>query len=133
MSFISSVSLIVAVIIIYYALIKFFSVLFRITGIPKERAAFQSVSLLTNAGYTTAESEIIVSEKTRRSIATAAMLTGYFFAVVIASLFINLFLSIDFTDFDPQLMLMIAWFGGLVLFFLILRIPFIARTRRSKE
>lgn len=128
MSFISSVSLIVAVIIIYYALIKFFSVLFRITGIPKERAAFQSVSLLTNAGYTTAESEIIVSEKTRRSIATAAMLTGYFFAVVIASLFINLFLSIDFTDFDPQLMLMIAWFGGLVLFFLILRIPFIART-----
>lgn len=77
MSFISSVSLIVAVIIIYYALIKFFSVLFRITGIPKERAAFQSVSLLTNAGYTTAESEIIVSEKTRRSIATAAMLTMF--------------------------------------------------------
>ena len=84
MSLASSVTLIVTVILVYYALIKVFSILFRITGLPKEKAIFQSVSLLTNAGYTTGESELVVSEKTRRRIATASMLTGYFFSVVIA-------------------------------------------------
>ncbi len=127
MSLVSAITLIVTVIIIYYALLRLFSVLFRITGLPKEKAGFQAVSLLTNAGYTTGESEIIVSEKTRRRIATAAMLTGYFFSVVIVSLFINLFLTIDFTRFDAELALLFLGFGGLVLFFLVMRIPFVER------
>ncbi len=127
MSLVSSSILIAAVLIMYYALIKIYSVLFRVTGLPREKAAFQAVSLLTNAGYTTGESEIIVSEKTRRHIATAAMLTGYFFSVVIVSLFINLFLSIDFTVFDRQDAMILIGFGGLLLFFLILRLPFISR------
>lgn len=127
MSLVSSSILIAAVLIMYYALIKIFSVLFRITGLPREKAAFQAVSLLTNAGYTTGESEIIVSEKTRRHIATAAMLSGYFFSVVIVSLFINLFFSIDFSVFDRQDAMILIGFGGLFLFFLILRLPFISR------
>ncbi len=128
MNLVSAITLIVAVIIVYYALIKFYSVLFRMTGLPKEKAGFQSISLLTNAGYTTGESEIIVSEKTRRRIATAAMLTGYFFSVVIVSLFINLFLSIDFSRLDNQIILIFAWFGGMVAFFLFLRIPFVDKS-----
>ena len=127
MSFVSSITLIITVIVIYYALIKFFSVLFRITGLPKEKAGFQAVSLLTNAGYTTGEAEIIVSEKTRRRIATAAMLTGYFFSVVIVSLFINMFLSIDFSQVHNQLYLLLISFGSMVAFFLFLRIPFIEK------
>ena len=123
MSLASSVTLIVTVILVYYALIKVFSILFRITGLPKEKAVFQSVSLLTNAGYTTGESELVVSEKTRRRIATASMLTGYFFSVVIASLFINLFLSINFDELHSQLRTILFWFGSLILFFIILRIP----------
>lgn len=127
MSLTSSITIIVTVIIIYYALIRFYSVLFRITGLPKEKAGFQAISLLTNAGYTTGESEIVVSEKTRRRIATAAMLTGYFFSVVIVSLFINLFLSIDFSRLDSELIIMFIWFGGMVAFFLFLRIPSVER------
>ncbi len=127
MSLTSSIIIIVTVIIIYYALIRIYSVLFRITGLPKEKAGFQAISLLTNAGYTTGESEIVVSEKTRRRIATAAMLTGYFFSVVIVSLFINLFLSIDFTKLDTQLVVMLIWFGGMLVFFLFLRIPFVEK------
>ena len=57
MSFTSSIIIIISV-IIYYVLIKFYTVLFRITGLPEEKAGFQAVSLLTNAGYTTGESEI---------------------------------------------------------------------------
>ena len=125
MSLVSSLTLIVTVIIIYYALIRFFSVLFRMTGLPKEKAGFQAVSLLTNAGFTTGESEIIVSEKTRRRIATAAMLTGYFFSVVIVSLFINLFLSIDFSVINEQWHILFFEFGGMIAFLLILRLPVI--------
>ncbi len=128
MSLTSSITIIVTVIIIYYALIRIYSVLFRITGLPKEKAGFQAISLLTNAGYTTGESEIVVSEKSRRRIATAAMLTGYFFSVVIVSLFINMFLSIDFSKLDTQLILMFVWFAGMVAFFLFLRIPAVDRT-----
>ncbi len=123
MSLVSSITLIVTVIIIYYALIRIFAVLFRITGLPKEKSIFQAVSLLTNAGFTTGESEIIVSEKTRRHIATAAMLTGYFFSVLIVSLFINLFLSIDFSAISEQIHLLVLEFGGMIAFLLILRIP----------
>ena len=82
MSLVSSIILLVTVIIVYYILSRLYSTLFRLTGIPKEKSAFQAISLLTNAGYTTGESELIVSEKTRRHIATAAMLTGYFFSVI---------------------------------------------------
>ncbi len=131
MSLVSSLVLIITVIIIYYALIKFFSVLFRITGLPMEKAGFQAVSLLTNAGYTTGESEIVVSEKTRRRIATAAMLTGYFFSVVIVSLFINLFLSINFAKYEEELISLFIGFGGLVMFFLFLRIPVIAKAMNN--
>ena len=123
MSLVSSLTLIVTVILIYYALIRIFAVLFRITGLPKEKAGFQAVSLLTTAGFTTGESEIIVSEKTRRHIATAAMLTGYFFSVLIVSLFINLFLSIDFSAINEQIHLLLLEFGGMIAFLLILRIP----------
>ena len=127
MSLTSSIILLVTVIIVYYVLSRLYSTLFRLTGIPKEKSGFQAISLLTNAGYTTSESELIVSEKTRRHIATAAMLTGYFFSVIIVSLFINLFSTIDFTGTEEQILPLLIGFGGLLLFFLILRIPFVSK------
>ncbi len=127
MSFVSAISLIITVIIMYYIIFKMYSVLFRITGITKEKSRFQAISLLTNAGYTTGESEIIVGDSTRRNIAIAAMLTGYFFSVVIVSLFINLFLSMDFSQFDTQIFIILAGFGGMLVFFLFMRIPAVQR------
>ena len=127
MSLVSSIILLVTVIIVYYILSRLYSTLFRLTGIPKEKSSFQAISLLTNAGYTTGESELIVSEKTRRRIATAAMLTGYFFSVIIVSLFINLFSSIDFSAAQEQLLPLSVGFGGLILFFIILKIPFVSK------
>lgn len=119
----TSITLIVTVLLVYNMLLQVFSVLFRITGLPKEKAVFQSVSLLTNAGYTTGESELVVSEKLRRRIATASMLSGYFFSVVIASLLINMFLSFNRDELQTQIFTVLLWFGILVAFFLILRIP----------
>lgn len=123
MSLISAMVLIVTVIIVYSVLVTLFSVLFRITGVAKEKSSFQVISLLTNAGYSTTESEIVVGERTRRSIAKAAMLTGYFFSVLIASLFINLFLSVDFSRINTEIIAIAVGFGSLLLFFVILRLP----------
>lgn len=127
MSLVSALSLIVFIIIIYSFLAQFYSLMFRITGISKEKAKFQSISLLTNAGYTTGESEIITSDNSRRRIAKAAMLTGYFFSVVIVSLFINLFLSIDFSHVDKDLLLIATVLASLIGFFLFLQIPAVKR------
>ncbi len=128
MSFVSAISLIITVIIMYYIIFKMYSVLFRISGITKEKSRFQAISLLTNAGFTTGESEIIVGDSSRRTIAIAAMLTGYFFSVVIVSLFINLFLSMDFTQFDTQIKILFMGFGGMLVFFLFMRIPAVQKT-----
>ena len=127
MSLVSAIILLIIVIIIYYVLSRLFTALFRLTGIAKEKASFQAISLLTNAGYTTNESELVVSEKTRRHLATAAMLTGYFFSVIIVSLFINLFTTIDFTGTEQQMLPLLIGFGGLAVFFIFLKIPFISR------
>lgn len=127
MSLISATVLIVTVIIVYSVLVTFFSVLFRITGVSKTKSSFQVISLLTNAGYTTGESELIVGDRTRRTIAKAAMLTGYFFSVLIASLFINLFLSVNFSQINSEISAIGIGFGALILFFILIRVPFIRK------
>ena len=68
-----------AFLILYYSLIKIFSVLFRMVRIRKNKAKFQVISLLTNSRYTTNELEIIVSNYIRRKIAMDCIITGYTF------------------------------------------------------
>ena len=68
MDFGISAILIMVFIIIYYMLIQVFSVLFRISGLTKVKAKFQVISLLTNSGFTTSESEIVVTDKLRRKL-----------------------------------------------------------------
>lgn len=77
------------VVTLYLLLIETFYTIFRFTGLNKEKARFQSVSLLTTAGFTTSESEDIVSSPIRRRVAMVAMLCGYMFSVIIASTIIN--------------------------------------------
>ena len=74
MSLTSSIFLIITVFLIYYVLIHIYTLFLRVTGLTKEKARFQSISLLTNAGFTTSESEIITLERRRRAIAKSAML-----------------------------------------------------------
>lgn len=78
------------VVSLYLLVIEIFFTLFRFTGLSKDKARFQSISLLTNAGYTTKESEDIANGPVRRKIAMAAMFFGYMFSVAMASSIINL-------------------------------------------
>jgi len=78
----------------YMLLIGIFTILFRLTGLTHEKARFQVISLLTNSGFTTRESEIMLATINRRKLSSRIMITGYVFSVLIVSLIINLALSI---------------------------------------
>ena len=80
-------------ILFYWIISDLFTTLFRFTGLPDERARFQVVSLLTGCGFTTRESEMILSSRARRRLARVTMLFGYVFNLTIVTAFINVFLS----------------------------------------
>ena len=127
MGLITSVILILVFVIVYVIVLQIFSVLFRITGLTKEKARFQAIPLLTNTGYTTSESEVIVSDRVRRRIAIAGMITGYAFSVIIVSLIINVILSLKEEIQDQALIAMSVAFGVFVVLFVITQIPIFKR------
>lgn len=127
MGIIASVILILSFIVVYVIVIQIYTVLFRITGLTKEKAHFQAISLLTNSGFTTSESEIITTDRFRRRIAIAAMINGYAFSVIIVSLIINMILSLKEDMQDQTLKIILVAFGIFVAIIIITQIPFIKR------
>ena len=87
-------SLFSVIILLYWVITELFTILFRFTGLPDERARFQVISLLTGCGFTTKESEMIISNRQRRRLARVTMLFGYVFNITIVTAFINVFLSL---------------------------------------
>lgn len=94
MELFGSLLLFVLFIVIYNIIAEVFIVLFRFTGIPEEKARFQVISMLTNSGYTTRESEMFVKSKMRRKLASMTMMFGYAFTVTIVSSTVNVFIQI---------------------------------------
>ena len=122
-----SVILILSFIMVYLILIQIFAILFRITGLTKDKAKFQAISLLTSCGFTTSESEIITNDRVRRKIAVVAMVTGYSFSVIIVSLIFNLLANLNQAQTRGTLnviMIASAVFIGLLIFF---QLPFIKK------
>ena len=94
MSIYMALSLFSFVILLYWVITELFTTLFRLTGLPDERARFQVISLLTGCGYTTKESELFLSSRSRRRLARITMLFGYVFNITVVTAFINIFLSL---------------------------------------
>ena len=80
-------------ILVYIIIVNIFSILFRLTGLTAEDAKFQVISMLTNCGFTTNRSEIIMVSRLRRRLAKATILFGYSFTVIMVSIFINVFMT----------------------------------------
>lgn len=110
--------------ILYITIIEIFTVVFMLTGMSHTRAKFQVISLLTNCGFTTTESEIVVSSRKRRKIAITVMLFGTIFNVTIVSLLVNAVLSFskddNFSVFHATLYLL----GFLAFIIIIKKVPF---------
>src|SRR3954463_4341383 len=73
--------------IIIMTVIEMFVILFRLTGLKVEISRFQVISMMTGTGFTTGESELILSHPIRRKLALFLILFGAFsFAVIISSI-----------------------------------------------
>ena len=111
------------IILIYFVITELFTFFFRFTGLPAEKARFQVISLLTGTGFTTRESEMILSSWRRRRLARVTMLFGYVFNITIVSAFINVFLSMTGTQAETRFVGLLIPMGTIVLIFIFMRVP----------
>lgn len=91
-------------VLLYSVIIEVFTILFRLTGLTHEKARTQVISMLTNSGFTTGESEIILSARKRRRLAQVTMLFGYSFTVIIVSSIVNVFMSMSNAQMENWMM-----------------------------
>ena len=110
------------VILMYWIVSELFTMLFRFTGLPDDKARFQVVSLLTGCGFTTRESELLLSNKSRRRLARITMLFGYVFNITIVSMLINVLLSIKLSSFSNLFSVFIPLLTAAVII-IFLRVP----------
>lgn len=103
---IGSMIVFVLLIIFYIMIADIITIFFRLTGMTEERARFQVISLLTNSGFTTQESEAVVNLKIRRRLARATMLFGYAFTVTILSTTVNVFMTMSDNELSAVLVLL---------------------------
>ena len=106
------------IILLYWVITELFTFFFRLTGLPAEKARFQVISLLTGTGFTTRESEMILSSRRRRRLARATMLFGYVFNITIVSAFINVFLSMKSAQVGQQFFSLLIPMGTVAMIFI---------------
>jgi len=123
MSIYVALSLFSLIILLYWVITEIFTILFRFTGLPDERARFQVISLLTGCGFTTKESEMILSNRRRRRLARITMLFGYVFNITIVSAFINVFLSLKLSQVEHFYLGVLIPLGAIAIIFIFMRVP----------
>jgi len=116
-------SLFSIVILVYWIITELFTILFRFTGLPDERARFQVISLLTGCGYTTRESEMFLSNRRRRRLARITMLFGYAFNITIVSAFVNVFLSLKLSQVGHYYIGVLIPLAAVTIIFVFMRVP----------
>ena len=131
MSISLAITLILGFILVYVFLIEVYSILFRITGLTGIKSRFQAVSLLTNSGYTTSEAEVVTTNKLRRNIAMASMLTGYAFSVIIVSLVFNLLTKLSVQSLQENYIKILMVLGIFAFIFIFVKLPFIRKPFES--
>ena len=111
------------IILLYWVITELFTFFFRLTGLPAEKARFQVISLLTGTGFTTQESEIVLSSRRRRRLARITMLFGYVFNITIVSAFINVFLSVKTIQVRDQFFSFLIPLATAAVIFVFMRVP----------
>jgi len=99
----------------------------KITGMSREKARFQVISLLTSTGFTTRESELITQHPIRRKIAERIMIFKYFASIIGTATLFNVYVEllkeqIKTIDIVIWLIMLSAIFGILKNKWIILRI-----------
>ena len=128
MNIYAAASLFAILILLYWVISEVFTVLFRLIGLPEEKARFQVVSLLTGAGFTTRESEMILSSRSRRRLARITMLFGYVFNITFVSAVVNVFVSIKLRSLGSSFLSLLIPLSAVAAVFAVTR----ARRTRAK-
>jgi Trk-type K+ transport system membrane component len=125
MSINAALLIILLLIAVFFLFVEIFTVLFMLTGLPERKARFQVISILTNTGFTTGESEVITSSRRRRRLATITMLFGYIYAVAIVSMIINALLAFEKSGDEDPIRSVLTLVGGVAVLLLAKRLPFV--------
>ena len=123
MDLVMAFSLFSLIVLVYWVITELFTVLFHLTGLPDEKARFQVISLLTGCGFTTRESEMMLSNARRRRLARVTMLFGYVFNITIVSAFINVFLSLKVGQVQHFYLAVLIPLGVVAIIFIFMRVP----------
>ena len=67
---------VIVIIVISVFIVKIASVALNLTGLDEKRAFFQALSAFTGTGFTTRDSELVVSNEIRRKIIMFLMIMG---------------------------------------------------------
>lgn len=78
------------ILIILAFVVEVLSIALKLTGLDISKARFQVISIITNTGFTTKESELISQHPTRRKIAQALMLISYVTYAILLGLVVNI-------------------------------------------
>jgi len=119
--------LFMAIIVIYVALISIFSTLFQITGLAKDKARFQAISLLTGVGFTTRESETVTNNPIRRKLAIVCMFVGHLLSLVILSLIVDTIAVFDIAHLKNSWQILLISFGVFAAVLIIFNLPFVKK------
>ena len=117
---VGSLILFILFVIVYILISDVITIIFRLTGMSEETARFQAISLLTNSGFTTNESETVLASSLRRKIARFTMLFGYTFTVTIVSTTVNIFMSLRDSEVS-SLLVYLPSFGIVIVGFYLIR------------
>ena len=120
MNFTIALILFLFTIFLYLTFIEIFTIIFMITGITESKARFQVISLVTNTGFTTEDSELIMSSKLRRNIAKFIMIFSYCFSISVIAVLVNFFSEVGNAK-DTNYILVISFFLSFILLYIMIK------------
>lgn len=112
------ISLLFLVFALTFLVVEIATVMFKLTGLNRDTAKFQAISIISANGYTTVESELITRHPIRRKIAMGLMICGPVCLAFIISIIVSM-LNAELGGVRDILMIS----GFLLLGFIFLRNP----------
>ncbi|MBS4030768.1 MAG: potassium transporter TrkA [Clostridiales bacterium] len=73
-----------------FLILEVAAVMLRLTGLDRDTARFQAISIITASGYTTSESELVARHPVRRKIAMFLMISGTIALAFIISILVRI-------------------------------------------
>ena len=111
------------VILVYWVISELFAMLFRFSGLPDEKARFQVISLLTGCGFTTRESELLLTSRSRRRLTRVTpKLEPPWVDITIVSMLIDVFLSLKVTELSNLFSVLIPILAAAIII-IFMRVP----------